>query len=335
MSREEIQKLLGGYATGTLSEAERRALFEAALEDQELFDALAKEEALREVLEDPTARRQLIAALGPERGWWNRMRRPLALALAGGLAAVLIVGGLVLRNSRQVARPEAMVADAIAPQPRAALPRAMEPLAATPRQNRAVRLPPPALQERSELATAKLPAGSLAAPADQASGAAAIGGLAGAAESKKQVADARRAPLMAPRAAKAAVSAAAATAIPAVEYTLLLRNSDGVYLPAAESGVFHAGDSLRLQVRARQSGYLNLFRRERQAGWNLVAGQSVEQGQSYVLPPAGGVQSDTPERVELLLVLSGSADNALKAELDAGAAPAGGRAAISIAIEFR
>src|ERR1017187_9537418 len=51
MSREEIQKLLGGYATDTLSEAERRALFEAAIEDQELFDALAKEQALRDVLQ--------------------------------------------------------------------------------------------------------------------------------------------------------------------------------------------------------------------------------------------------------------------------------------------
>ena len=67
MSREEIQKLLGGYATDTLSEAERRALFEAALEDQELFDALAKEDALRDVLRDPSARQQLIAALGPAR----------------------------------------------------------------------------------------------------------------------------------------------------------------------------------------------------------------------------------------------------------------------------
>ena len=60
MSREEIQKLLGGYATDTLSEAERRALFEAALEDQELFDALAKEQALREVFEDPRQLRVLI-----------------------------------------------------------------------------------------------------------------------------------------------------------------------------------------------------------------------------------------------------------------------------------
>ena len=36
MSREEIEKLLGGYATGTLTPGERDALFAAALEDQQL-----------------------------------------------------------------------------------------------------------------------------------------------------------------------------------------------------------------------------------------------------------------------------------------------------------
>ena len=46
MTQEEIRKLLGGYATNALSADERRILFEAALEDQELFDVLAKEQAL-------------------------------------------------------------------------------------------------------------------------------------------------------------------------------------------------------------------------------------------------------------------------------------------------
>src|ERR1017187_7593148 len=90
MSREEIQKLLGGYATDTLSEAERRALFEAAIEDQELFDALA---------------------------------------MAGGMAALLIVAGIVLRQTRHPARREVMMADALVPPP----PRAAEPSIVPPR----------------------------------------------------------------------------------------------------------------------------------------------------------------------------------------------------------
>ncbi len=40
MTQDEIRRLLGGYATNTLTDGERTALFEAALEDQELFDAL-------------------------------------------------------------------------------------------------------------------------------------------------------------------------------------------------------------------------------------------------------------------------------------------------------
>ena len=61
MNREDIQKLLGGYATGTLTPEEQQALFAAALEDQEIFDALGREQALRDLLRDPSAKAQLLA----------------------------------------------------------------------------------------------------------------------------------------------------------------------------------------------------------------------------------------------------------------------------------
>jgi hypothetical protein len=63
MSSDEIRQLLGGYATGTLTDEERRLLFEAALKDQELFESLADEEALRDVLSDPICRDELMEAL--------------------------------------------------------------------------------------------------------------------------------------------------------------------------------------------------------------------------------------------------------------------------------
>jgi len=98
MKRAEAEKLLGGYATGTLTEAERKLLFEAALEDQELFEALADEEALRELLSDPRVRRRLLAALAErEAGLWERLwawwRRPVAWGVAGSVAvaALLVV----------------------------------------------------------------------------------------------------------------------------------------------------------------------------------------------------------------------------------------------------
>jgi TolB-like protein len=61
----DVRKLLGGYATGTLTEDERRALFAAALEDQELFNALAEEESLRRYLGDAEFREELSDALAP------------------------------------------------------------------------------------------------------------------------------------------------------------------------------------------------------------------------------------------------------------------------------
>ena len=63
MTQEEIRKLLGGYATNALSADERRILFEAALEDQELFNALQNEDALKELLDDPVLRDQMKSCL--------------------------------------------------------------------------------------------------------------------------------------------------------------------------------------------------------------------------------------------------------------------------------
>lgn len=98
MNPREAEKLLGGYATGTLSEAERKALFAAALEDQALFDALADEESLRDLLADPAARARLLAALEPPkvRPLW---RRPAAMSLAASLIAAVGVG-ILLKHTK-------------------------------------------------------------------------------------------------------------------------------------------------------------------------------------------------------------------------------------------
>ena len=47
MPKRDLEKLLGGYAAGKLTEEERRTLFEAALHDPKLFAALAREQALK------------------------------------------------------------------------------------------------------------------------------------------------------------------------------------------------------------------------------------------------------------------------------------------------
>src|SRR5450759_5330100 len=96
MSPEDIKKLLGRYATGTLTAVERQALFAAALEDQELFDALAREQSLCDLLRDPAARAELLSALDTPAsrtgGFWQWLRRPVVVGLAtAGVAAIAVV----------------------------------------------------------------------------------------------------------------------------------------------------------------------------------------------------------------------------------------------------
>src|SRR5450755_1450716 len=103
MTDENIQNLLGGFATGALTDDERNLLFTAALKDQELFNALADEEVLREFLSDPTARRRLLQLLQPDApGVFERitswMRRPVSWAVAGGVLSAMVVA-VAIRNS--------------------------------------------------------------------------------------------------------------------------------------------------------------------------------------------------------------------------------------------
>ncbi len=103
---EEIRKLLGGYATDTLTESERAALFEAALEDQELFDALQNEDALRELLADPVSREQIRLALRPadvgrSPAWWRRGW----LVSAASVAVAASIAIAVVRWQRPVVSP--------------------------------------------------------------------------------------------------------------------------------------------------------------------------------------------------------------------------------------
>lgn len=63
MNQDDIRNLIGGYATGSLTDEERRKLFDAALEDQELFNALQEEQSLKSLLDDPVSREQLRRAV--------------------------------------------------------------------------------------------------------------------------------------------------------------------------------------------------------------------------------------------------------------------------------
>ena len=98
MTQDEIRKLLGGYATDALTADERRILFEAALEDQDLFNALQNEDALKELLDDPVLREQVRRALGtpakPSRrpGFsWRKWAFGVALPAAAAVIAIVVM----------------------------------------------------------------------------------------------------------------------------------------------------------------------------------------------------------------------------------------------------
>jgi hypothetical protein len=101
MSKDEARKLLGGYATGSLTESERAALFQAAMEDQDLFEELAGEQALKEVLDEPGARQRLIAALEPP-----RRHRAWLWVTAAATVAIAVVIGVVVSQRTQTPPPQ-------------------------------------------------------------------------------------------------------------------------------------------------------------------------------------------------------------------------------------
>ena len=97
MADHELEHLLGGFAANTLTPEERKQLYAAALHDQQLFTALADEQALKELLANPDVRRRLLQALqhtsptatGGTDTWWGWLKKPAGLAWAGGLAAAV------------------------------------------------------------------------------------------------------------------------------------------------------------------------------------------------------------------------------------------------------
>jgi hypothetical protein len=124
MTPLEVRKLVGGYATGSLSDEERQLLLEAALEDQDLFDELMGEHALKELLDEPGARARLIAALAPaaapRKPFWIRIWPWVAAAGATAAGVVLSFGLFRPAPPKLVARafhPPAVVLDSVEPVP--------------------------------------------------------------------------------------------------------------------------------------------------------------------------------------------------------------------------
>jgi hypothetical protein len=133
----EIERLLGGYATNTLSPEERKLLYEAALEDQHLFNALEDEQALRDLLTDVESRREILRALRsePKKPSSKKPSRLWIWGLAASVALATVL--LLVMIPREAPKPlseafkQKTTAALSVPEPAAAPPPA-SPIKATP-----------------------------------------------------------------------------------------------------------------------------------------------------------------------------------------------------------
>ena len=157
MPEHELEKLLGGFAADTLTPEERDALFSAALQDQRLFNALADEQALKELLTDPAVRGRLLQALDRQRtqrstSWLDRFTSPAGLAWAGGIAVgvfALILGLNVYQDSLRRASETAVLEEG-RPSAPATTPSAQTPRidGEMPEPRKTAPIPEPATQDR-------------------------------------------------------------------------------------------------------------------------------------------------------------------------------------------
>lgn len=110
MTRQEIDRLLALYSSGSLSVEEHRRLTEAALQDQALFEELMAEDELRTALADPGVAAEVAAWPEPRparqrQGWFWRWGVP-----AGALALTAAMGVVLLRPAWKAPAPTAQVA---------------------------------------------------------------------------------------------------------------------------------------------------------------------------------------------------------------------------------
>lgn len=291
MTRADAEKLLGGYAAGTLTPAERRALFEAALADQSLFDSLADEEALREVLADPACRGRILAALAePPRAW---LRSPIAWTAAGALAAAAVIF-VVMANWKPAPVPTE-IAMATKPAPPATLKALSTPtretrnapaparLAAKPAPPpSAVSAPaPPSLASRLSATEPSAPPPSVTAPPPPVAVTAAVppppppqqgGALGGPRSVSPKTATPPPPPPqqqpgvaggVAPAAPMVASRAVPAPNVPALRYALIRRAPGAEQAEVPADTVFAPGESPRLRIEPSLNGYLYVLAGDR------------------------------------------------------------------------
>jgi len=313
MNKEEIQKLIGGYATGSLTEEERRILFDAALDDQELFDTLQNEQALKELFDDPLSREQVRHAAAEslpslKRAWF---RSPWMWGTGVSVAAAAVLLVVLLRPIPQheaayVAPPKQIAASPAQPrldvkesapaiQDRKSA-KAVKPVKPADPVDNVDKEEPRALAPAPSPPPAAVPSNQVPSGPSQASASQSQSvEMKDVAPEKAPVsAETTSSPVSGFRAQQKTLAAPAmgrfASAPPRNIYSLARRLENGAYLDVPVDTVFQPGEIIRLTVFARAAGPLTVLEWDADnSQWKRVfplEGETVQAPalENYVVP---------------------------------------------------
>ena len=334
MRDANIERLLGGYATNTLTESERKSLFEAALTDQELFNALQDEETLRDLLDDVESRRAIERALKQTASQQPR-RRWLMPGWAWGLAgsavatAALFFAVLMPRTMHQdklevaVSKPATTaVTPDVAVQEKSATADAGREKPDQVVRRKSVASQPPAVSKSVSAASEPAKAEqSPPSPAPQVTTQESQLVMAQAQELQIQtqqvraldrLADGQAAAQIAAAPGQAGFRATAAGYMPAsvanissIPYSLVKRGADGSSVPMIQGEELKSGDSVQLLLHPPVSGSLIMQEQIPGGNWRTVfpTGISVLRvmaNQDIVIPDSP-IQVNGPQHLRVIL----------------------------------
>jgi hypothetical protein len=271
---DDVRKLLGGYATGTLSDEEKQLLYDAALRDDDLFAALADEHALKELLDDSNVRAQLLRATeepkftvaGAFREW---LERPKAKALvATGAVLLAIIAFKTGRESMEEKHEQVAEVRQPAAEPERPVVPPAQPKESPAPQRKAAKLK---VEKDAPVMAREAPASAPQPPSAPARGV--VGGVVGGVIGGVPAASQMR-----------YKSQETADAAAPIAYELLGKQADGEFRPVAADSAFAEGDVVQVRVTSRQNGAVALA----VAGRGTVS-QMVTAGQTVVLPATGGI----------------------------------------------